>query len=513
MRIGNAKKQNTRGEAAADMTECEVPSRSLQAHADALAPADLAQASASRLEWIMVEPGSPYFVTETGRSWTPIGHNDAISWPELGGLFRRKDLGRVEEHLWGLKAAGVTCLRLMLEYCQGQHRYFERPVGHMQPNMVRLWDDLFMLFEKVGMHVLLTPYDTFFMWIRWRHHPYARRNGGPCRTRRQLLICATTREAIRARLAFATDRWGASPALFAWDLWNEIHPAHAEDDTSAIAPFIADIGGWLRDHELRRHGRSHLQTVSIFGPELGRHPSLVEPIFRHPALDFASTHLYEFGTIDDPRDTVTPAIAAGRLMADAVEHAGLRPVLDTEHGPIHAFKDKKRTLPTAFDDEYFRHIQWAHLASGGAGGGMRWPNRHPHVLTPGMRRAQRAMADVLPQIDWRRFRRRNLTGHVSASDPLVHAIGCGDDEQALIWLVRTDGIGEGGTLRCDAAPRAVSITLPPMAEARTAIAYLTATGVSAGSLSLSRDGAGRLIVEIPALRTDLAVLIRSRENS
>ncbi|TIL77742.1 MAG: hypothetical protein E5Y81_12695, partial [Mesorhizobium sp.] len=39
-------------------------------------------------------------------------------------------------------------------------------------------------------------------------------------------------------------------------------------------------------------------------------------------------------------------------------------------------------LPT----EYFRHLQWAHLAAGGAGGGMRWPNRSPHVLTPGMRR-------------------------------------------------------------------------------------------------------------------------------
>ena len=29
-------------------------------------------------------------------------------------------------------------------------------------------------------------------------------------------------------------------------------------------------------------------------------------------------------------------------------------------------------------------MSWAHLASGGAGGGMRWPNRHPHVLTSGM---------------------------------------------------------------------------------------------------------------------------------
>jgi mannan endo-1,4-beta-mannosidase len=43
-----------------------------------------------------------------------------------------------------------------------------------------------------------------------------------------------------------------------------------------------------------------------------------------------------------------------------------RPVFDSEHGPIHAFLNRHRMLPEAFDDEYFRHIQWAHLASGGA---------------------------------------------------------------------------------------------------------------------------------------------------
>ena len=74
-----------------------------------------------------------------------------------------------------------------------------------------------------------------------------------------------------------------------------------------------------------------------------------------------------------------------------------RPFLDTEHGPIHSFKDRHATLPDAFDNEYFRHIQWAHLASGGAGGGMRWPNRRPHVLTPGMREAQAGLSRFLPK--------------------------------------------------------------------------------------------------------------------
>ena len=79
--------------------------------------------------WIHIRPGIPYFFTDSGRPWTPIGQNDAITWPELAGLFRRRDIPAVEAHLRLLKDQGVTCLRLMLEYCQGEHRYFERPVG------------------------------------------------------------------------------------------------------------------------------------------------------------------------------------------------------------------------------------------------------------------------------------------------------------------------------------------------------------------------------------------------
>src|SRR5215207_8245245 len=77
-----------------------------------------------RPPWVAVAPGAPYFITEAGEPWTPVGHNDAISWVELKGLFRRRDLPDVERHLRWLADHGVTCLRLMKEYAQVRHRYF-----------------------------------------------------------------------------------------------------------------------------------------------------------------------------------------------------------------------------------------------------------------------------------------------------------------------------------------------------------------------------------------------------
>src|SRR5205085_9840294 len=141
-------------------------------------------------------------------------------------------------------------------------------------------------------------------------------------------------------------------------------------------------------------------------------------------------HLYEEDTIDFPRDTVVPAISTGRLIREALaEIRDGRPVFDSEHGPIHTFKDHGRSLFEAFDDEYFRHMQWAHFASGGAGGGMRWPNRHPHHLTAGMHAAQQALARFTPLVDWRRFGRRNLNAEVVVSSPDVRAFCSADGTQ------------------------------------------------------------------------------------
>ena len=472
-----------------------------------------ARTASAALPWVRVAPDAPYFVTETGEPWTPIGQNDAISWVEFNGLFRRRDLAGVETHLRWLRASGVTCLRLMLEYAQGRHRYLERPAGRFVPAMVQLWDDLIMLAERVGMRLLLTPYDTFWTWLRWRHHPYNRALGGPLDHPSRLLLCPETRAAIKARLAFAVTRWGGSGAVFAWDLWNEIHPAQAQGRADDFPDFIHDLSTHVRALERRLHGRAHPQTVSLFGPELAwrGHMPLRDPIFRHPDLDFATIHVYESGTIDHPRDTVRAALGMGRIVRESLlEIRDRRPFLDSEHGPIHTFKDRRRTLPEAFDDEYFRHLQWAHLASGGAGGGMRWPNRKPHVLTAGMRRAQAALTGFLPLIDWPRFARGNLNEEVEASGAAVARFACGDAAQAVVWLLRTDTLPRVRglkMLRRDVAPVAVQLRVPGLSPGRYRVtAWDTREGATLGERVAEADGAG-LAVETPPFIADLALAV------
>lgn len=468
----------------------------------------------STLPWIHTAKGHPYFFTENGENWTPIGQNDAITWPELKGLFRRRDTATAEAYLAMLAQNGVTCMRLMLEYCQSRYRYIENPVGEFNTNMVGLWDDLFLLCGKYGIRILLTPYDTFWMWLRWKHHPYHTANGGTCSRQGQWLLCKETRAAIKRRLAFATKRWGGSGVLFAWDLWNEIHPAHAGNSIDIFPEFIEDISSFLRQTEQRLHGRAHPQTVSLFGPVLHSHPTVAQSIFRQPALDFASVHFYESGTIDHPRNTVDAAIAMGRLTRDALtEIKDNRPFFDSEHGPIHSFKDKRITLPEVFDDEYFRHLQWAHFASGGAGGGMRWPNRHPHSLTAGMRAAQRALSGFLPLIQWQQFRRTNWNGRMAVSDKAVEPFGCGDENQAIFWILRKDSVGKEGLLHSGATAVTIAVKLPmTIGGSYTITAWDTEKGKPLFECSVQHQGSSALSFQLPPIITDMAFAVKRSEG-
>ena len=79
----------------------------------------LCEERAAALSWVRVTEGAPYFETDRGEAWMPIGQNDAVTWPDLAGLFRRRDPASVERYLCMLATHGVTCLRVMLEYCQG----------------------------------------------------------------------------------------------------------------------------------------------------------------------------------------------------------------------------------------------------------------------------------------------------------------------------------------------------------------------------------------------------------
>ncbi len=463
---------------------------------------------AADLAPIRVAPSGRYFETADGQPFLFIGANDAVTWPGLRGLYERRDLASVERYLAEYAASGVTIIRLMLEYAHEDGFYFETHPGSFNPLMVQLWDDLLARCAQLGLRVLLTPWDSFWMSRRWHVHPYNQANGGPCARPQEFLTTPAVLDCLARRLRFVVQRWGGSGVIAAWDLFNEIDP-YWGGDADAQAASITHISTILREIEERSWGCVRPQTLSVFGPDpQGAYADL---IFRHPALDFATTHIYHKGTIDHPADTVMPA----KTMAQWVRYAcnrvpADRPFTDSEHGPIHLFNDHERWLPEDFDNEYERHLMWAHLASGGAGSGMRWPARHPHVLTPGMRQALGSMAKFSALIDWRSFRPQDVAPLASIDQPTVLLFGSADAQQALIWLLRATPADHPPGSLLPPQPRGdtLQLELHGLQPGSYSIsAWDTLRGHCAATLHAHVDASRRLSASIPAFGNDLALAI------
>ena len=143
---------------------------------------------------------------------------------------------------------------------------------------------------------------------------------------------------------------------------------------------------------------------------------------------------------------------------------------------------------------------------------MSWPNREPHVLAPGMRKAQRTLADFLPLIDWRCFHRRNVAGLITIEGEGAEAFGCGDGRQAVLWLLRTDIISADGRLSRIAVPARIRVVVPDLGAGHY---RLTCWDTERGCAVLQTDRdhpGGAFNLEAISIITDLAIAIRKTDG-
>ncbi len=383
--------------------------------------------------YISVSPNGRYFVDEQGRGFLVIGQNDAISWAGLNTLFDGTSAEETERYVQDLRAHGITVSRIMIEYAQQAYSLLENPVGTFSDAVVAFWDAFIPMAEANGLYLLLTPYDTFWQSANWESYPYNTAMGGACETRGDWLTGRACIEAQKDRWQFIIERWGGSPNIFAWDIMNEIDLGW-EATTDEIDAYITEMAGFIRELEMATWGRTHLITVS--SAESVPEGALGRVIYQHPALDFATTHQY-IGEISDPSNPILPGTTmAGGVLLSLEQITDHRPYFDSESGPIADW-----IVNPQFDQEYHHNMSWGHLASCGAGSGMRWPYTNPHYLLPELRDNLLGLARVASTINWADYASENVTANVSTGTRTVFRSACSNGFTALVWLLadrRTD---------------------------------------------------------------------------
>ncbi len=377
--------------------------------------------------YVSISPAGHYFIDAQGQGLIAIGQNDAIAWPGLRPLLGRVCPEETEAYIEDLRLHGINVSRIMMEYAQHPYTYFENPIGFFSPIVVQFWDDFLQIAERHGLYLLLTPFDTFWQAKNWSYYPYNKRLGGPCTSKRSWLTEQSCLEYQKKRWEFIIQRWGNSPAIFAWDIMNEIDNSW-KCTPDEIDAYITEMASFVRNLELKYWGYSHLLTVSTVNAMPEGH--LGEIIYNHPHLDFVNTHLYPGPGIQKPVD----AIACTTEVIESVHHAMKsirlsRPYFDSESGPI-----KRWISDIELDRVYHHNMSWAHLASGAAGSGMRWPYSDPHYIHPALRKNLLAIAQFAERVNWANFASRPIS--VQTNLPAIISTGCADRQMAIIWLLK-----------------------------------------------------------------------------
>lgn len=450
-------------------------------------------------DYVQVGPNGQYLQLD-GKPFIPIGFNDAVSWGNLLFLYNDMAPEIVQDYFAKLHHYGINTLRIMVSYSQdpsGQYE-LEKPLGHFQPEMVALWDQVFKLADQYHIYLILTPWDPFWMSRTWDADPWNVKNGGPVQDLSGMLTDPKAIQLEKQEYAFVIDRYGKSKYILAWELANEIdlwfRGTRSDSQLAdAIRVWTTDMAQFIRDREMQKYGARHLITISTANPDpdgfMGR------AIYDNPALDFVTTHMY-YGPVKDPTTPVEAAQAVQDGMAyQLYKLGGKKPYLDSESGPIDRWPlSKDEDLP------YYHAMVWAAMMSGAAGPGLRWPYTQSSTLDDDYYTILGAVAKYVQGVPWTTERWRTVgRDNLSLEDEAdLNAFGLIGREHAVLWfLPQTDK----GTQ----APS--SVTLQGLVAGHYMVEYWDTWKGSIVRTTPAQATASGLTLQLPAMAKDLALKV------
>lgn len=312
---------------------------------------------------VRVSPTDPRALAhEDGTPFIAIGEN--LAWAGARGTFDYDDW------MARLAAVGATYVRLWMPSWGMSIEW--GALGDYGGRLDRAWqlDHVLGEAEARGLEVMLTiqnhgPFSELHA-SEWAGNPYNAANGGPLARPTEVFTDPEARRLFAQRLRYLVARWGASPSLLAWELWNEVDLV-AEPNGADVMAWTAAMAGELRRLDASRH----LVTTSVAGADvLGAllNDDVASLTARYafwsmPELDLVQLHLYGFGGVE---------LDFARALADLAGYLGAfgKPALVAECGVSAASAEDTLTLDP--HGVGFHDILWAGLFAGTVGTGMAW---------------------------------------------------------------------------------------------------------------------------------------------
>ena len=374
-----------------------------------------------------------YLAFDDGTPFVPIGEN--LAWYDGRGTFA------YEDWMAKLAASGATYVRLWMPSWAMGLVYPPATLADWSARLDRAWqlDRVIRLAEKHGLYVMLSvqnhgPFDLDgFFGSGWGANLYNAELGGPLSHPSEFFTDPTAREIFRRYLRYVVARWGDSPHVMAFELWNEVDLTEQPPTVDPVVDWHREMAGVLREHDPndRLITTSTTDELMVFTAWLGNFPIeefplALAPVWELPEIDFVQIHAYQIAglTLKLPIHTLYPRLVE-RMRAFG------KPVLIAEAGVD--FRGAVETMGADPEGEGFHDLIWAGLFSGGFGTGMSWWWDHI-VDVEDWYFHFAPVARIVEGVDFPRegFERTVVPVDAPGSDVVAHVLA--GDQHVLAWV-------------------------------------------------------------------------------
>lgn len=229
-------------------------------------------------------PGS--FARADGHAFVPIGAN--LAWPTSPDA-----VASYRDNLAAFAGANLNWMRVWMVHWGRTNLDWRMPdegapipLGGIDLAAAERWDAILAAAEERGVYlqIVFQHHGQYSSTVNssWNENPWsAAHPGGFLKTPSEFFTHPTARILTALKYRYIVARWGWSPAIFAWELFNEVHWVDAirvDHNEAAVARWHEDMAKLVRAMDVYAH------------PITTSTEDLRSPVYA--AMDFLQPHLY-----------------------------------------------------------------------------------------------------------------------------------------------------------------------------------------------------------------------------
>ena len=361
-------------------------------------------------------------------------------------------------------------------------------------------DYILKLAEEKGIYILFTL-DTYGdlmqeqgVWNEqmWENNPYNIANGGPCEKPGDFFTNEQAKSYYKERLRYIIARWGDSPNILGWELFNEV---------KAPPQWVSEMAKFIKEVDKNRH----CVTISLGYPFQDEFDE--SKIWQIPEIDFTQIHLY--GYQGKPQDLITELITKINAQTETYK----KPCLVPEFG-----------MDSSKDDRYYdekglgvnlHNGLWAATMSGAFGGAVNWW-WDSYIEPNNLYYQYKALANFVEDINWAKnwstlkvaFPEASFSNKENGILNKVRILGLNTNDEAILWIQNKESNWYSNYQGFQPALlKDISFSILGLSDGEYRLEWWDTWKGEVVQQTKAFSTNGKLMIEVPQVERDLAIKI------